>query len=125
LNILRVTCVLRDVNTFGATLSGLNRGIEVAADMLTQAQGLMGYNPPSLFSLAATAPYFHHGQAETLEEVFDEAFADHFRANSVNFLTGANAEQQKADLIAFLLSIDENTDLVDPDNAQDICASLP
>lgn len=125
LNILRVTCVLRDVGTFGRTLAGLNLDLEVAADMATQAQGIMGYNPPSLFSLSAGGPLFHHGQAETLEEAFDEAFADHFRANSVNFLVGANAAQQKADLIAFLLSIDANTAPVSPDNAQDLCPNLP
>ncbi|MCI0654126.1 MAG: hypothetical protein L0Y39_06575, partial [Methylococcaceae bacterium] len=32
--------------------------------------GILGFNVPSLLSVNYHAPYFHNGQAQTLEEVF-------------------------------------------------------
>jgi len=106
----QVACVIRDVNTFGVP------GDTAATDALelrengTRAQGAGGYNVPSLYGLALGAPYLHHGGAASLEELFDDpAWEDHLLAGNPVFLTTGDAEQQKADLIAFLLSIDATT----------------
>ena len=132
----RVACVLRDVGTFGVIdpVTGLRDvRIEVAANMSAQAQGIMGFNPPSLFSLAITAPYLHHGQPQNLEELLSPAFKTHHQAQSANFLAtleDANANndtqalQDRADLIEFLLSIDTNTTPIAADANQDICPNL-
>jgi DNA-binding beta-propeller fold protein YncE/cytochrome c553 len=103
----QVTCVLRNVGTFGVP------GNASATDALekkpdnTRAQGRGGFNVPSLYGLALGAPYFHHGQAKTLEDVFDDPrWEQHLQAANPVFLTTGNREQQKKDLINFLLSID-------------------
>ena len=126
LQILRITCVLREVGTFGLKdpISGvIDTTIEVAADMLSQGQGLLGFNPPSLLSVGSTGPYLHHGQAETLEDLFTNQFASHHQSQSVNFLlnNGAAEQQQKADLIAFLRSIDSTTVTIAPDAGEELC----
>lgn len=73
----------------------------------SRAQGRGGYNAPSLYGLALGAPYLHHGQAKTLEELFtDPKWEGHLRAANPNFLLAGNAEQGRKDLISFLLSID-------------------
>jgi hypothetical protein len=100
--------VIRDLETFGIP------GDQVATDALelkdnaTRAQGAGGYNVPSLYGLAVGAPYLHHGQAHTLQELFDDArWDDHLLAGNAVFLVGdPDAAQKKADLINFLLSID-------------------
>jgi YVTN family beta-propeller protein len=101
----QVACVIRDVDTFGSdTLEIRENG--------TRAQGAGGYNVPSLYGLALGAPYLHHGQAATLEELLsDPAWRSHFTAANPVFLTTGDVEAQRADLIAFLLSIDQGTDL--------------
>jgi mono/diheme cytochrome c family protein len=130
LNILRITCVLRDVDTFGVfdpETGVTDKRMEVAANMVAQAQGLMGYNPPGLFNLSLSGPYLHHGQAETLDDLFTDRFASHHQSNSPTFLDNLdNAAQQgqKADLIQFLLSIDASTAPINPDAGQDICPNL-
>jgi hypothetical protein len=56
------------------------------------------------------APYFHAGQARTLEAVFSEPFAGHFRAINPTFLDAADpkrAEKVSA-LIQYVLSIDND-----------------
>lgn len=106
----QVACVLRNVGTFGVP------GDAFATDTLEQkangsrAQGRGGYNVPSLYGLSLGAPYLHHGQAATLEDLFnDPKWANHLRAGNPVFLTTGDAEQQKQDLISFLLSIDAST----------------
>ena len=123
----QLLCVLRPVGTFG--VSEPSAGIaEVRADMKTVAQGNgdaasnndgRGYNPPSLLDVATGAPYFHAGNALTLESLFLASkgtgaplFATHYNALAPNFLTDTNpaAVKSKVDaLIAFLLSIDGST----------------
>ena len=76
----RVTCVIRNVGTFDVA-SAIERKVDG-----TQAQGIKGFNPPSLLSVGAGAPYFHQGAAATLEELFDPRFAAHHQAGNVNFL---------------------------------------
>jgi cytochrome c peroxidase len=103
----QVSCVIRDLDTFGipGDVAGTN-SLEVK-DTGTRAQGAGGYNVPSLYGLAVGAPYLHHGQAATLEELFsDPAWLIHMQAGNQVFFPNATEQQQ---LIAFLLSIDADT----------------
>ncbi len=117
----RVTCALRIVGTFDVT-----NPLERKGDG-TQAQGGKGFNPPSLLSLAAGAPYFHHGEAKTLEEVFAAKYAGHHQAGSANFLANGGTtpaeQQQVAQLVAFLKSIDESTTPFTIPANQDLCVN--
>jgi hypothetical protein len=58
----------------------------------------------------------HHGGVRTLEALFSEdpKFATHYRALSPNFLkeTGDTRKAKVDALIAFLLTIDENTPVI-------------
>jgi YVTN family beta-propeller protein len=106
----QVACVLRNVGTFGDGVGGdlaRTTALEVKPDG-TRAQGRGGYNVPSLYGLATSDPYLHHGQAPTLEALFtDPRWAFHTGAGAANFLVGAmpgDADVQA--LKAFLLSID-------------------
>lgn len=107
-----LTCALRDVKTFGAKEP--NVGVaERRENMTTVAQGgrssndphePSGYNPPSLLGLSVGAPYFHAGNARTLEAVFADDFEDHRDALEKSPLT----PQEREDLIVFLLAIDRS-----------------
>ncbi|MCC6156822.1 MAG: hypothetical protein IT350_02130, partial [Deltaproteobacteria bacterium] len=122
----QIQCALRAVGTFpavldpmtqaGVTPPGALRVREVRTNMTTAAQGASGFNPPSLLGMVTGAPYFHAGNARTLEEALSTTFEDHHQAFSVNFLTGGEAERatQIRQLTAFLTSIDESTGAVDP-----------
>ncbi len=115
----QIQCVLRSVGTFPATgtTAILPTGStvvlrEVRPDMTTLAQGASGFNPPSLLDSVASAPYYHGGNARTLEEVFDPAFTAHYTALAANFLdtdVAADRATHIRQLVAFLLSIDEST----------------
>jgi len=58
------------------------------------------FDTPSLRGVSRTAPYLHHGQARSLEEVFTK-YNPHRRHGSVHVLTA----QELADLIAYLKSL--------------------
>jgi DNA-binding beta-propeller fold protein YncE len=112
----QIQCVLRAVGTFPATgtapilPAGSPMAIrEVRTNMTADAQGLSGFNPPSLLGGVTGAPYFHAGNARTLEELFDPAFEAHYQALSENFLLAGDRDLQVRQLVAFLLSIDEGT----------------
>ena len=110
----RITCVLRKVGTFD-----IASPIEKKADG-TQAQGLKGFNPPSLLGLATSAPYFHHGASATLDAVFTDATAaTHLASGNANFTVDATQRRQ---LVAFLRSIDESTATIAPEVGADICS---
>jgi YVTN family beta-propeller protein len=119
----QVACVLRNVGTFGVA------GDTVATDALelkangTRAEGRGGYNIPSLYGLALGAPYLHHGQAATLDDLFTSSAYDfHTNAGSANFsLTLAANAQNVADLRNFLLSIDADRSEVAPPAGFDGC----
>lgn len=120
----QVACVLRNVSTFGVPGDiATTDALEKKADG-TRAQGRGGYNVPSLYGLSLGAPYLHHGQAASLEELFsDPKWAKHLQAGNAVFLTTGDLEQQKRDLISFLLSIDATTQTFDIPLGFDACES--
>jgi len=124
----QINCVLRDVGTFAPGAGIVPAGVllkEVRQDMVTQAQGATGMNIPSLLGMVTGAPYFHGGNARTLEEALGETFDRHRRAHSENFRPDEDETRQ---LAAFLLSIDETT--APPATPMlgfpfDLCAQIP
>jgi hypothetical protein len=75
-----------------------------------RSQGRAGYNVPSLYGLALGAPYLHHGQAPSLEDLFlDERWRFHTNAGDANFSLTLAKPGKLDDLIAFLLAIDATT----------------
>jgi YVTN family beta-propeller protein len=116
----QINCVLRDVGTFPAMLDAMQNGIapmgvrvrEVRANMTTAAQGATGFNPPALVGMSTGAPFFHAGNARTLEELFSTTFERHYRALSTNFLQSGDRATEVRQIIAFLLSIDDDTEPV-------------
>ena len=68
------------------------------------AVGGLGFNVPSLLGVAYSAPYFHNGAAQTLEE----AFAQH-ALGSETIATALTAVDQ-GNLTKFLMSIDGSTE---------------
>jgi cytochrome c peroxidase len=71
---------------------------------------------PSLLGMALGAPFLHNGAAETLDELLDPAgeFTSHLRAGNQVF---SLSDDELADLIAFLRSIDDDTETfaIDPE----------
>jgi hypothetical protein len=127
----QINCVLRDVGTFPAMSGGAGispMGVlvkETRQDMTTPAQGATGFNIPSLLGMVTGAPYYHGGNARTLEEALGETFDRHRRAFSENFRPDA---QQIKYLTAYLLSIDEDAAPPATPNmgfATNLCAQIP
>lgn len=112
----QINCVLRDVGTFprgagdvqGITLPASTPVREVRADMTTVAQGATGFNVPSLLGLSVGAPYFHAGNARTLEEAFHQTFDAHLLALQPDLPLAARTTVIQA-LVQFLLSIGDET----------------
>ena len=105
----QIRCALRAVGTFppaavaqGVAPAGAPAPLEYRANA-KPAQGSDGFNVPSLFGLAVGAPYFHAGNALTLEASFDDAFAAHHQSVNRSFLLTKDADAAKAqqDLIEF------------------------
>ena len=71
--------------------------------------GVLGFNVPSLLSVNYHAPYFHNGQATTLEDVF----AQHLLNGST--IADTLDDGDEANLLAFLRSIDGRTATVESD----------
>ncbi|MEO8551760.1 MAG: cytochrome D1 domain-containing protein [Kofleriaceae bacterium] len=108
--IAQSACVLRNVGTFGvpndtgATDALEQRFLNGAS---VRAEGRAGFNVPSLYGLALGAPYLHHGQAPTLNDLFtNSAWAFHTNAGNANFSVALAGAGKVDDLIAFLFSID-------------------
>ncbi|PRQ03954.1 hypothetical protein [Enhygromyxa salina] len=117
----RHTCVARIVGTFDND-GPSSHGAEELRQSGGPAQGVDGYNVPSLLGVGRGAPFLHNGAAETLEELFDPSgeFTNHLRAGNQVF---SPTPQQQADLIAFVKTIDDDTVPFAIDPAQDFCAS--
>jgi YVTN family beta-propeller protein len=98
--------VLFDVGTF--TLTARENEIRFNGADISQAinpLGGNGFNIPSLLSVHETAPYFYSGLAQTLAQVLDGS-QDGAGGTRHHFVSGAS---QRADLEAFLRSIDDGT----------------
>jgi YVTN family beta-propeller protein len=114
----QIQCILRPVGTIGPVMAGVPQGIsdpainvlELRQDMVTGGQGAAatgrGFNPPSLLGMSVGAPYFHAGNARTLEEAFSTTFVKHHQSAVANIFT-PDATQVKQ-LTAYILSIDED-----------------
>jgi DNA-binding beta-propeller fold protein YncE/mono/diheme cytochrome c family protein len=106
----QIQCVLRPVGTFNIAPAEVGI-LEVRENMSTPAQGAAangnGFNPPSLLGVQVGAPFFHAGNARTLEELFDNMFAGHHQSAVAQVFT-PNATDIRQ-LVAYLLSIDEST----------------
>ncbi len=87
--------------------------------MVTGAQGAggvnandftKGYNVPSLLGLQVGAPYFHAGNARTLEEALSTTFAGHYQSAVAQVFSPTATQVQQ--LVAYMLSIDASTTTV-------------
>ncbi len=116
----QISCVLRAVGTIGGTTTATTAvapsGVtvfELRANGMA-SQGITGYNVPALVGMGSGAPFFHGGNARTLEEVFDNLFRAHHQTLAANFLdlTDTQRATQIRQLVAFLVSIDDSTDPV-------------
>ena len=103
-----------------------NRGIyEFTFDPVDMGR----FRPPSLRNVAVTGPYMHDGSVETLEEVLDiyaaggrdiaegEPWAGDGRANphKSGLISGFEmSDQDRADVVAFLTSLTDESFLADP-----------
>jgi YVTN family beta-propeller protein len=110
IGIAQVACAVRNVGTFGVpqdTAATDVLELRPFQGSLVRAQGRGGYNIPSLYGLAVGAPYLHHGQAATLDDLFADArWTFHTNAGNANFSLSIADAGSRADLIAYLLSID-------------------
>jgi len=109
-----MTCALRPVGTYGVAQA--EAGIaELRGDMVTPAQGFepdcLGFNVPPLLNTVTGAPYFHAGNALTLEAMFSPTFQAHYQALAPGFLGDSDTARADhvASLIQFILSIDGDT----------------
>jgi YVTN family beta-propeller protein len=96
---------LRQVGTFDPSAANEVR-IAGTPPAIVTANGALGFNPPSLLSVFAGAPYLHSGAAETLEDVLDNVTHRAAGLGGKDVLTDPG---DRADLVAFLKSIDETT----------------
>jgi YVTN family beta-propeller protein len=114
-NLDQIQCVLRPVGTFGVSPPDVNV-IEVRANMMTKAQGDemngKGFNVPSILGMSVGAPYFHAGNARTLEELFASLFDAHTKALAVDPGTFLGKPEEVQAMVAFVLSIDEDTPVI-------------
>lgn len=117
----RHTCVARIVGTFSAD-GPTGRGADEVRQNGAPAQGVDGFNIPSLLGVGRGAPFLHNGAAETLEDLLDPSgdFTNHLRAGNQVF---APTAQQLADLVAFVKTIDDGTPSFPIDPQQDFCPS--
>jgi YVTN family beta-propeller protein len=97
---------LRNVGTFDP-----NAFNELKAQAATQvanvpANGVDGFNIPSLFSVFAGTPYLHSGAAPTLEAVLENVTHRSAGTGGVDTLTNP---QDRENVVTFLKSIDANT----------------
>lgn len=115
----RHTCVARIVGTFDVD-GPEGRGAAEIRQNGMPAQGVDGFNVPSLLGVARGAPFLHNGAVDTLEALLDPAgdFVTHLRAGNQVFSPTA---QQLADLIAFVKAIDDDTEPFPLDPLQDFC----
>jgi len=95
------------VGTFDATLANeLKGGNNIVGQANTDgANGVLGFNIPSLLSVFAGGPFLHSGAARTLDEVLDNT---QHRSRGTGADTLANAAD-RAKVAKFVASIDAGT----------------
>jgi len=100
-------CTVRVVGTFDAD-GPASHGAEELRQNGGNAQGVDGFNVPSLLGIGLGAPYLHNGAAASLEELLDPSgdFVAHLQAGNQVF---APTDTQIRDLVAFLRTIDDDT----------------
>jgi len=113
----RHSCVVRRVGTFGAAGEAGFGAAEIRQNG-GDAQGVDGFNVPSLLGIGMGAPFLHNGAAASLEELLSDEFSGHLRAGNQVFAPSA---QQRADLVAFLQTIDDETETIDVPSGQRFC----
>ncbi|MEX1365761.1 MAG: YncE family protein [Nannocystaceae bacterium] len=115
----RHSCAVRIVGTFGAEGAD-GRGATEIRQNGNAAQGVSGFNVPSLLGTSMGGPYLHNGAAETLEDLLDPTgdFGGHLRAGNQVF---SPTDDELADLIAFLRSIDDATETFAVPAEQSFC----
>ncbi len=104
---------LDKVGTFNAADPIELRGAAAVAGQSTQgfaSFGGAGFNSPSLLGLSLSAPYFHDGSAQTLNDVMKR----HTLGNGLT-IEKTLSPQDLADLLAFVGSIDDQTAKVESD----------
>ena len=114
----RHTCVVRKVGTFDADGPNLRGADEVRQNNAQPAQGVDGFNIPSLLGMATGAPYLHNGAAGSLAELLSDDFKLHLQAGNQVF---SPTEEELADLIAFIESIDDSTEVIPVPDDQRFC----
>ncbi|APR82022.1 collagen triple helix repeat domain protein [Minicystis rosea] len=121
----QIQCILRPVGTIKAPAAagGVPQGVsdpkvnvlELRQDMKTGGQGsgtqgaadfTVGFNPPSLLGTQVGAPFFHAGNARTLEELFGNLFTAHHQSPVAQVFSPSATEVKQ--LVAYVLSIDED-----------------
>jgi len=118
----RIACVLRNVGTY--FVDGGQSPLEIRGNMnpVNWAQGRAGFNPPPLTGLRYGAPFLHRGQVAQLRDLFvHEAWAVHRTAGNPGF---APTPQQVDALVAFLESIDDDTEPVPPPQGYNYCPRI-
>jgi len=95
---------LADVGTFAT--NAFNEVRPAAVTNIVAANGILGFNVPSLLSVFAGAPYLHNGAAETLGEILDNVA--HRSAGTGGTDTLSDPHDRDA-VVRFLESIDEST----------------
>ncbi|PYJ03796.1 MAG: hypothetical protein DME25_11240 [Verrucomicrobia bacterium] len=107
---------LKDVGTFDTNkFNEVRQQVDAAGVLIgiLRANGSLGFNPPSLLSVFAGAPYLHSGNAQTLDEVLENP--THRTAGLApgqeDVLADAN---DRRSLVRFLESIDGDTEPINP-----------
>ncbi len=97
-----ITSVLRKVGTLD--VNNPNEVIGTGANISKPAKGAAGFNPASLLGAFALGPYLHNGEAQSLNEVLNNA--THTGPKATKTLGNA---KKRAQLLRFLESIDDRT----------------
>ncbi len=116
----RHICVSRRVGTFG--LAGPDgRGADEIRQNAGNAQGVGGFNVPSLLNMATGAPYFHNGSVDSLADLIDSSeFQAHLLAGNQVFAPSATDVEN---LVAFLQTIDDDTPTMTTPAGMTFCPS--
>jgi mono/diheme cytochrome c family protein len=105
----QLQCALRPVGTFAVSPADV-KVVELRGDMVTPGQGNAdsgkGFNVPSLLGMQVGAPYFHAGNARTLEEALGTLFKSHYQTG-ISKVFNLDKDQVKA-MTAYILAIDED-----------------